>query len=203
MTDQPTFMPEPQDPDANGPDGLMPAWDPTEWPEMAGGPPAVDEPAVDEPEVDEARAVPDSIDNWARDAAPAAVSGPADAEAYVPFADRVPESSKAVEPGQNPLFGPGPTAHDNHLATYALFFGVVAVVATAVLYLWGAGLWWLDVVIGGAGVYYGFRGFNAAARGRATNRSTAVLGAVLGLVGALTAAAYLVVAALVFASAFR
>jgi len=159
VTDQPAFIPEPLDPDAEGADAIPRAWDPEDWPEMADA------------------AAPDAVDD------------------YVPFADRVPEAPLPVAAGHELFADAGPTTHDNHLGNYAMFFGVVAFAATAVLYLWGAGLWWLDVVLGGIGAYYGVRGFKAASRGRATNRSSAVVGGLMGLVGAIAAAVYLVVVA--------
>ena len=210
VTDQPTFMPEPVDPEAEGADAIAPAWDPEDWPEMASATPRVDEPVTEQSTRDAEPPVgPDSTENWARDAAPAASAPPADAsapdaaEAYVPFADRVPEPPLPVAAGSEYFASSGPTSHDNHLGNYAMFFGVVAFVSTAVLYLWGAGLWWLDVVLGGLGAYYGVRGFNAASRGRATNRSSAVVGGLMGLAGAIAAAAYLVVVALVLTSGLR
>lgn len=183
VTDQPTFMPEPVDPDAEGADAIAPVWDPEDWPEMAAATPGDATPA----------ASPESDDASARDKR----------EAYVPFADREPEQPVPVAAGGDYFAASGPTAHDNHLGTYALFFGIVSVVATAALYFLAAGFWWLDAILGGVAVYYGVRGFNAASRGRATNRSSAVSGAVLGLLGALAAAVYIIAFAFLITSALK
>lgn len=164
MTNEPTFVPEPVDPEDQAAEETATAWDPDDWPEMA------------------------------------ATTGVAATNREAATTSEAETNREATTTVLDTLDFSGATSQDNHLGTYAMFFGVVSAVATAALFLWGAGIEWLDLLLGGAGAIYGVRGFNACARGRATNRWAAVIGGVLGLIAAGGSAVYLVLSALALTS---
>jgi|GEM_PF-6585497 len=101
------------------------------------------------------------------------------------------------------VHGRGISNHLNHLGVYGMFFGVVGVLATTVLYVTGGGLWWLNAGLGGAGAYYGWRGVNASRNRLATNGRLAMTGGILGLLAFVGAVTWLVIIGFIVSSAGR
>lgn len=84
-------------------------------------------------------------------------------------------------PGQQPAFGPGPLAYGmsaaprNGLGTAALVLGIIGVVLS-----WIPGTGWALNILA---IIFGAVGINRAKRGQATNKSSALAGLILGVIG--------------------
>jgi hypothetical protein len=88
----------------------------------------------------------------------------------------------------------------NSYGHYALGLSGAAVLLTILMFVLGGIPMWLILVLAVPGVYYGVRGWNAAARSFATNGRVALTGAILGVLAVLAIPVYfLVVAARVVA----
>lgn len=84
-------------------------------------------------------------------------------------------------PGQQPAFGPGSLAYGmsaaprNGLGTAALVLGIIGVVLS-----WIPGTGWALNILA---IIFGAVGINRAKRGQATNKSSALAGLILGVIG--------------------
>ena len=101
------------------------------------------------------------------------------------------------------VHGRGISNHLNHLGVYSMFFGIVGVLATTVLYVAGGGVWWLNAGLGGVGAYYGWRGVNASRNRLATNGRLAMTGGILGLLALVGSLAWLVIVGLFISATAR
>jgi hypothetical protein len=139
-------------------------------------------------------------------AAPDAFQGPTGTGALQPFgalnqaqdrsytAGLAPDRPSAYEQVQ----GLGISNEFDSHGRYSLALGATAVVASVLLYS-GYGLWWLNVGLGVGAIYFGVKGRRAASRSLATNPGVALTGMILGILGALASAAYLLLAILLIA----
>lgn len=87
----------------------------------------------------------------------------------------------------------------NKYGHYSLFFGILSLVASVLVFV-GFGLPWLNLVLGVVGVFFGVRGFRAGQRRLATNGGAALAGAIIGGLGVLGTIAYFVLVAVVVAA---
>ncbi|WP_156163675.1 hypothetical protein [Demequina subtropica] len=110
--------------------------------------------------------------------------------AYEPY-----EPPARQESAQEQIRGRGISMELNHYAHASVGLGGAALVATLIMFVAG-GVLWVYVGAGLASVYYGVRGWNAAARRFATNGRTAAVGIALGCLTLLGAVAYVIASVL-------
>ncbi|WP_062518239.1 hypothetical protein [Demequina gelatinilytica] len=124
--------------------------------------------------------------------APAAIWAPQPAAAwdeqpaYEPY-----EPPVRKESAQDQVRGRGISMEHNYYGHISVGVGGAALLATVIMFFAG-GVLWVYVGAGLASVYYGVRGWNAAARRFATNGRTAAVGIALGCLTLLGAVAYVV-----------
>ncbi|SEJ59594.1 hypothetical protein [Demequina mangrovi] len=179
MTGGETFLPEPEDPRSAGPGGD--AWptpatrEPTDVERWAGTVPRAEAPAWGAAHQRSESA------HWGAGAASGELLGGSADERYLPYA--------GVTAAQNDVRGRTLSNEGNRYGHYAVAVGGAAALATSLMFLVG-GVLWLYVGMGAAAVYSGVRGWNAAARGLATNPRTAATGIALGLATLLGSLGY-------------